>query len=113
MPCLPSPKGRPANRGISAYALSSSSNSWPCAGSGNRQTVADIGQIIFEIAIFFSLRLERYAANLAVAGGETPADRTHASPFGAVDRQRIQYAERGREHLGAHPLSGVLHVAGD
>src|SRR6202022_3022193 len=69
--------------------------SWPGPRTGDRQPVADIGQVIFEVAIFVVLRVERHAANLAVAGGEAPADRTHAAPFGPVDRHRIQDPERG------------------
>src|ERR1700688_1065016 len=86
--------------------------SWPRSRAGNRQSVADIGQIIFEIAVFVGLRIERHAANLAVAGGEAPADRAHAAPFGTIDRQRIQYPERGCEHFGADPLARALHMAG-
>src|SRR5260370_8326444 len=86
--------------------------SWPRPRTGDRQSIADIGQVIFEIAIFVGLRIERHAANLAVAGGEAPADRSHAAPFRTVDRHGIQYPERGREHLGAYPLAGALHMAG-
>src|ERR1700682_1600476 len=86
--------------------------SWPCPRAGNRQSVADIGQIIFEIAVFVGLRIERHAANLAVAGGEAPADRTHAAPFGTIDRHGIQDPERGCEHFGAYPFAGALHVTG-
>src|SRR4051794_6026901 len=67
--------------------------SWAGAGTGDRQSIADIGQIIFEVTIFVGLRLQRHAANLAVAGGKTPADRAHAAPFGAIDRHRVQYPE--------------------
>src|ERR1700736_2762594 len=86
--------------------------SWPRPRTGNRQSVADIGQVIFEIAVFVVLRIERYAANLAVAGGEAPAHRAHAAPFGTIDRHGIQYPERGCEHFGAYPLAGALHVTG-
>src|SRR3977135_2047971 len=86
--------------------------SWPRPRTGDRQPVADIGQIIFEIAIFVVLRIERYAANLGVAGGEAPADRSHAAPFGTIDRHGIQDPERGCEHFGAYPLAGTLHVTG-
>src|ERR1700756_4438603 len=86
--------------------------SWPRTRSGNRQSVAEVGKVIFEIAVFLRLRLERQAANLAVAGGEATADRTHAAPFGTVDRHRVQDSKRGRENLGAHMLAGVLHVTG-
>src|ERR1700733_9770839 len=86
--------------------------SWPRTWTGNRQPVADIGQIIFEIAVFVGLRFKGCAAYLAVAGGKAPADRAHAAPFGSVDRHRIQNPERGGEDLGAHPLAGVLHMAG-
>src|ERR1700687_2360061 len=92
--------------------MSASCPSWPRARAGNRQSIADIGQIIFEIAVFVVLRIERHAADLAVAGGEAPADRAHAAPFGTVDRHRIQDPERGREHFGADPLAGALHMAG-
>src|SRR6266481_2832918 len=86
--------------------------SWPRSRTGDRQPIADIGQIIFEIAVFIVLRTERHAADLAVAGGEAPADRAHAAPFGTVDRHRIQDSERGRQHFGANPLTGALHVTG-
>src|SRR5258708_25683305 len=86
--------------------------SWPRSRTGNRQSVADIGQIIFEIAVFVVLRIEWHAANLAVAGGEAPADRAHAAPFGTIDRQRIHDPERGCEPFGADPLARDLHVAG-
>src|SRR6266850_5820078 len=86
--------------------------SWPRPRTGNRQPVADIGQIIFEIAVFVVLRIERHAANLAVAGGKAPADRAHPAPFGAVDRHRIQYSERRRQHFGAYPFARGLHVTG-
>src|ERR1700720_3479558 len=89
----------------------SGSRSWPCSRAGDRQAVADIGQIIFEIAVLVGLRFERHAADLAVAGGEAPADRAHAAPFGTVDRHRIEDAERGRQYLGADPLARVLHMA--
>src|SRR6266404_4571769 len=86
--------------------------SWPRPRTGNRQPVADIGQVIFEIAVFVVLRIERHAANLAVAGGEPAAGGAHAAPFGAVDRHRIHYPERGRQHLGANSLARALHMAG-
>src|SRR5882672_10345902 len=86
--------------------------SWPRPRTGNRQPVADIGQIIFEIAVFVVLRIERHAANLAVAGGEAPAGRAHAAPFGPIDRHGIQYPERGCEHFGADSFARTLHVAG-
>src|SRR5260370_32866657 len=88
------------------------SRSWPCSRTGDRQSIADIGQIIFEIAVFIVLRTERHAADLAVAGGEAPADRAHAAPFRTVDRHCIQYPECGRQHFGANPLAGALHVTG-
>src|SRR6266581_6402274 len=92
--------------------MSASYPSWPRTRAGNRQSVADIGQIIFEIAVFVVLRIERHAADLAVAGGEAPADGAHAAPFGTVDRHGVQNPERGRQHFGADPLAGGLHVAG-
>src|SRR6202171_6480706 len=92
--------------------MSASCPSWPRARAGNRQSIADVGQIIFEIAVFVVLRMERHAADLAVAGGKAPAGRAHAPPFGPVDRHRIHYPERGREHFGAYPLAGKLHMAG-
>src|SRR5580704_11719173 len=85
--------------------------SWPRSRARDRQSVADIGQIIFEIAIFVGLWLERHAAGLAVAGGKPPADRAHAAPFGTIDRHRIQNPERRREDFGADPLARVLHMA--
>src|ERR1700724_1302596 len=90
----------------------SGSRSWPCSRAGDRQAVADIGQIIFEIAVLVGLRLERHAANLAVAGGEAPADRAHAAPFRTIDRHGVENSERRRQHLGANPLAGFLHMAG-
>src|SRR6202163_2189076 len=92
--------------------MSASYPSWPCSRTGDRQSVADIGQIIFEIAVFVILRIERHAANLAVAGGEAAADRAHPAPFGTIDPHRIQGTERGGEHLGAYPLARALHVTG-
>src|SRR5258705_1638837 len=97
---------KPARVWMSGYC------SWPRPRTGDRQSVADIGQIILEIAVFVGLRIERHAANLAVAGGEAPADRAHAVPFGTIDRHRIQYPERGREYLGTNPFARALHVAG-
>src|SRR5437660_11863051 len=87
-------------------------SSWPGSRTGDRQSIADIGQIIFEIAVFIILRIKRHAADLAVAGGEAPTDRAHAAPFGAIDRHRIQDPERWRQHFGANPLAGALHVTG-
>src|SRR5712664_1221945 len=92
--------------------MSASYPSWPRTRAGNRQSVADIGQIIFEIAIFIVLRIERHAADLAVAGGEAPAGGAHAAPFRAVDRHRIENAERRRQHFGADPFARALDVAG-
>src|ERR1700730_2195888 len=86
--------------------------SWPRSRTGDRQPVADIGQIIFEIAIFVILWVERHPADLAIAGGEAPADRAHAAPFGPVDRHGIQDPERGGEHFGANAFAGTLHEAG-
>src|ERR1700682_5105569 len=92
--------------------MSASCPSWPRARAGNRQSIADIGQIIFEIAIFVVLRIERHAADLAVAGGEAPAGRAPAAPFRAIDRHRVQDSERGRQDLGANALAWALHMAG-
>src|ERR1700722_19755666 len=97
---------------ISISAVSLRSCSWPRTRAGDRQSVADVRQEIFEIAVIFILRIERYPANLAVAGGKAPADRPHATPVGTVDRHCIEDAERGCQHFGAHPLAGVLHMAG-
>src|ERR1019366_7816018 len=100
-----------ASRLARVSASSSLRPSWPRSRAGDRQSVADIGQIIFEIAVFVGLRIERDAADLAVAGGEAAADRAHAAPFGTVDQHRIEDAERGRQYLGADPLARVLHMA--
>src|SRR5713226_8803514 len=94
--------------GRSPRACFSGSCSWPSPRTGNRQSVADVGQIIFEIAVFVGLRFERHAADLAVAGREAPADGAHAAPFGTIDRHGIQDPERRRQHLGADPLAGCL-----
>src|SRR6202022_4053192 len=93
-------------------SASSGSCSWPRTRTGDRQCIADIGQVIFEVAVFVGLRIERHAADLAVAGGEAPADRAHAAPFGTIDRHGIQDPERGCEYLGTDPLARALHVAG-
>src|ERR1700736_2647603 len=93
-------------------SASSGSCSWPRTRTGDRQSIADIGQIIFEIAVFVGLRIEWHAADLAVAGGEAPADGAHAAPFGTVDRHRIQNPERGRQHFGADPFARFLHMTG-
>src|SRR5260370_18738934 len=90
---------------------SSCDPSWPRPRSGDRQPVADIGQIIFEIAVLVGLRLERHAADLAVARCKTPADRAHAAPFGTINRHRVQNSERGRENFGTDALARVLHMA--
>src|SRR5882672_8110381 len=95
-----------------ATRMSASCPSWPRARAGNRQSVADIGQIIFEVAVFVVLRIERHAADLAVAGGETPAGRAHATPFGTVDRHGVEDTQRRRQHFGADPLARALHMAG-
>src|SRR5258705_11531576 len=92
--------------------MSASYPSWPRTGAGNRQSVADIGQVIFEIAVFVVLRVERYAADLAVAGGEAAAGGAHAAPFRAINRHRVHNAECGRQHFGADPFAGALHMAG-
>src|ERR1700742_4210222 len=92
-------------------APNSKTSSWPRSRAGDRQSVADIGQVIFEIAVFVGLRIERHATGLHIAGDETPADGAHAAPFRAVDRHRIEDAERGRQDLGADPLARVLHMA--
>src|ERR1700686_4096225 len=110
MRCFLRIKQPPARTSISAVSLRSCS--WPRTRAGDRQSVADVRQEIFEIAVIFILRIERYPANLAVAGGKAPADRSHATPFGTVDRHCIENAERGGQHFGAHPLTGVLHMAG-
>src|SRR4029079_3130370 len=85
--------------------------SWPRSRTGDWQSIADIGQVVFEIAIFVGLRLKRHAANVAVAGGKASADGAHAAPFGAVDRHRIENSERGRQYLGANPLARILYTA--
>src|SRR5947199_8399590 len=90
---------------MSAFQSSSRSR----ARTGDRQSVADIRQVVFDIAVFVVLRIERHAAGLAVAGHEPPADGAHAAPFRAVDRHRIENAERGCQHLGANPLAVALH----
>src|SRR6185312_16108046 len=89
-----------------------SCSSWPRSRTRDRQSVADIGQIIFDVAVFIVLRGERHAADLAVAGGETPAGGAHAAPFRAIDRHRVDDAERGRQDFGADALTRALHVAG-
>src|SRR4029077_4216221 len=60
----------------------------PRARPGDRQAVAHIGQIIFDVAVKLVLRLERHAAHLGVAGDQPPAHRAHAVPLRAVDRHR-------------------------
>src|SRR5581483_6024919 len=87
-------------------------SSWSRARSGNRQSIADIGQKIFEIAIFLALRFEGHGPHLAVAGDKTPADRAHAAPLGTIDWHRIKDSEGGRQDFGAQPLPGVLNMAG-
>src|SRR6202451_1452001 len=84
----------------------------PRARPGDRQAVRHVGQIIFDVAIKLVLRLERYAADLAVAGDQPPAHRAHAVPFRAIDRHRRDDAERRRQHFGADMVAGILHVAG-
>src|ERR1700743_1140241 len=86
--------------------------SWPGSWPRDRKAVGDIGEIIFEVAIFVRLRLDRHAASLAVAGDEATADRPHAGPFRTVDRHRIQDAQRRRQDLGADALARALHMAG-
>src|SRR4029077_12181326 len=71
---------------------------WPRARPGDRQAVAHIGQIIFDVAVKLVLRLERHAAHLDVAGDQPPAHRAHAVPFRAIDRHRRDDAERRRQH---------------
>src|SRR5580692_11552109 len=83
----------------------------PRARPGDRQAVAHVGQIIFDVAVKLVLRLERHAADLAVAGNEAAAHRAHAVPFRAVDRHRRDDAERRRQHFGADVIAGILHVA--
>src|SRR2546430_14166131 len=104
----------PASRLLSAPQRSGFSRcvSWARSRAGDRQPIAHVRQIIFEIAIFFVLRTEWNAADLAVAGGETPADRAHAAPLGTIDRHRVENAQRGRQYLGAYPLARRLHMAG-
>src|SRR5947208_13067260 len=92
--------------------ISASSSSWPRSRTRNRQPVADIGQVVFDVAIFIILRAQRHAADLAVAGGEAPAGCAHAAPLRAVDRHRVEDAERGRQDFGADALARALHVAG-
>src|SRR5213080_2466120 len=75
--------------------ISASGSSWPRSRARNRQPVADIGQIILAVAIFIVLRAQRHAADLAVAGGEAAAGGAHAAPFRAIDRHRVDDAERG------------------
>src|SRR3984957_19518548 len=84
----------------------------PRAGPGDRQAVAHVGQIIFDVAIKLVLRLERANAELAVAGDQAPAHRAHAVPFRTVDRHRRDDAERRRQHFGADVIAGILHVTG-
>src|SRR5260221_14090104 len=86
-------------------------SSWPRTRTGDRQSVADIGQIIFEIAVFVILRIKRHAADLAVTGGEAPAGRAHPAPFGTVDGHRVHDPECGRQHFGADPFARALHMA--
>src|ERR1700733_10247346 len=83
----------------------------PRARPGDRQAVAHVGQIIFDVAIKLVLRLVRDAADLAAAGDQTPAHGAHAVPFRAVDRHRRDDAERRRQHFGADMVAGILHVA--
>src|SRR5205807_6814846 len=85
---------------------------WARSRTRDRQPVAHVRQVIFEIAVFLVLRIERHAADLAVAGGEAPAGRAHAAPFGTIYRHRIEKAERRRQYLGADPLARFLHMAG-
>src|ERR1700743_1126406 len=84
-------------------SILSRKSSWPRARSGDRHSIADIRQEVFEVAVLVALRFERYAAHLAVAGHEAAADRDHAAPFRTVDRHRVEDAERGREHLATQP----------
>src|SRR5213080_468216 len=92
--------------------ISASGSSWPRSRARNRQPVADIGQIILDVAIFIVLRAQRHAADLAVAGGEAAAGGAHAAPFRAIDRYRVDDAERGRQDFGADALARALDVAG-
>src|SRR5258708_23538634 len=85
--------------------------SWPRSRAGNRQPIGDVGQEILDVALFVRRRLQRNRAGLAVAGDEAAAGRAHAAPFGAVDRHRIEDAERGRQHFGANALARALHMA--
>src|SRR3984957_18815883 len=84
----------------------------PRARPGDRQAVAHVGQIIFDVAIKLVLRLERHAADLDVAGDQPPAHRAHAAPLRAIDRHRGDDAERRRQHFGADMIAGILYVAG-
>src|SRR3569833_1055354 len=104
------PRATPGCPEISA-CLPFASCSWPRSRTGDWQSIADIREVIFQIAIFVGLRLKRHAANLAVAGHKASADCAHAAPFGAVDRHRVENPERGRQYLGANPLARILHVA--
>src|SRR5579859_2263406 len=109
------PGPKPRGAGPRSAAMNASCvcgfRSWPRARTGNRQAVAHIGEVIFEIAIFLGLRLQRDGAHLAVAGDEPAADRPHAAPFGAIDRHGVENSQSRREDLGANALTGVLHVA--
>src|ERR1700685_2815113 len=83
----------------------------PRARPGDRQAVRHVGQIIFDVAIKLVLRLEGYAADLAVSGEPPPAHGAHAVPFRAIDRHRRDDAERRRQHFGADMIAGILYVA--
>src|SRR6266404_3541115 len=85
--------------------------SWPRSRAGNRQPIGDVGQEIFDVAILVRLRLQRNRAGLAVAGDEAAAGGAHAAPFGPVDRQRIQDAERRRQDFRTDALAWALHMA--
>src|SRR5579862_3662867 len=87
------------------------SRSWARARSGDRQAVAHIRQIVFDIAVELVLRLERHAAHLNVASNKSPACRSHATPLRTVDRQRRNKSKRGSENLGANMIAGALHMA--
>src|SRR5215212_2115459 len=103
-------QSRPA--ALATMRISASCSSWPRPRTRDRQPVADIGQVVFHVAIFIILRAERHAADLAVAGGEAPAGGAHAAPFRTVDRHRVDDAERGRQNFGADALARALYMAG-
>src|SRR5512144_805606 len=80
------------------------------AWARDRQAVAHIGEVVFDVAVQVVLRIERDAANLAVAGDKAAAGRAHSAPLRAVDRHRGEDAQRRGEHLGSNALARALHV---